>query len=271
MKNSNEHIRYRDLPDPIDRRDERELIRLSHLGNLVARNTLVKANIRFVIKMVRTSYRNYAKTIPLEDIVDEGVFGLIRAIKEFDLSKKEKLISYAVWWIRAYIERGLTILIPQNLKLALYKSKKKAHLEGDKIDEKMEKIRSMAEIIDLNHSVGGEDIFPISSGVPEQEDSLDKRKVKELIDSLLDNLSENERIIVKKYFGLNEYEFPCKLEDICATIPLTRERLRQMKENAVNKLKKIANKKGYFRELKHNGYYSTQHRNSYSGFQVLDE
>ena len=90
---------------PIDRKDEHLLFKLCREGNRAAREKLVSANMRFVLK-VALQYRGCP--IPLPDLVSEGAMGLIRAIESFDHSRGLKFISYAVWWIKAYITRAIT-------------------------------------------------------------------------------------------------------------------------------------------------------------------
>jgi RNA polymerase primary sigma factor len=249
---------------------EAELIKQYRFGDKNALNTVARANLRFVISVAK---KYQQQGLSLEDLINEGNLGLIKAIQRFDETKGFKFISYAVWWIRQSIMQALAenarmVRIPSN-KLN-YQSK--VHSAVLKFLQENEREPDMNEISDLLHLNSQEmEIIrtnplrhlsisePLSSGefsddnicmedllhadrdfIPENIFN-EKEKHKELY-AVIDRLSEREQIILKAYFGIGGNS-PMKLEDIGERCGLTRERVRQIKENALQRLRSESNKK----------------------------
>ena len=260
MKRSDQLI-YDKLPNPVTKTEERELIRLAQSGDLVARNKLVKANIRFVMNVVKT-YKNYWSKVPPGDLVNDGAMGLIKAVYKFDLNKDLKFITYAVWWIRAYIEKCLysnetTVMVGQNIKRNFKKAQKKAYEDGTEITAKMQEIKSLSELVELDDVENDFSGVCLTDGVFTQESTLNHSQLKNVINEMLKDLHYQDRLIVIKYFGLNKNDRPHTLREIGDLLPISHERIRQLKDEAVIKLKKIAKEKGYFKDLKLNLFSSS--------------
>lgn len=242
---------------PIDRKDEHRLFQLCREGNRAAREKLVSANMRFVLK-VALQYRGCP--IPLPDLVSEGAMGLIRAIESFDHSRGLKFISYAVWWIRQSIQKALfeqvgAVRIPPN-KLALVNRFKRALLQNGGNYEKTVSLpefeaheREIAEIMEkiadmsLNAPIGGEgdgrdpvttllDVLGTDGG---QEADAEKAELSRSLDAVLGQMSEREEKVLRMYYGIN-YAREFTLDEIGRELKLTRERVRQIKNRSLRKL-----------------------------------
>jgi len=258
----------------ISTEEEVELAEKSRQGDREARDSLVKANLRFVISVAK-QYQNQGLT--LEDLINEGNIGLIKAAERFDERKGFKFISYAVWWIRQTILQSLTenakkIRIPLNKLGDINKLKKTAAL----LEQMNQREPTLEEVcdalnekyIDKNYTIEYvKDLSKIELGVlsldatlTEGEDGgslldvlydkngqktdelLKKEDVIKGVNKILSRLTEREKIVLKHYFGLNDYE-QMTLNGISNVLDLTRERVRQIKENALKKLKARLNYK----------------------------
>ena len=200
---------------------------------------LVEGNLRFVITVAK-QYQNQG--LPLSDLINEGNFGLLKAIRNFDWSKNLRFISYAVWWVRQSILQSLndnarTIRLPVNVVQDLYKAKKEIELSGGKLSDKFQNLPSIIDL-DMNINDEGDTLIDVikndNADMPDEVfNSQDVLKLKLI--SLLDILDEREKIIIEDYFGLTG---TCRtLEDIGTDFNLTKERVRQIKEKALRKLR----------------------------------
>jgi RNA polymerase primary sigma factor len=232
-------------------------------GDRAALETLVKANLRFVVSVSR----NYqGQGLPLCDLVNEGNIGLIRAARRFDEKKNFKFISYAVWWVRQAILQALAqqsriITLPLNRVGAIHRvGKTKARLE-----QKLRRQPNIEEIAgELNIARGdvceclrignrhvsldaplqaGEDarlVDLLQYGDQESPDAgLMQVSLRDEVSRTLGTLNERERAVVQLYFGIGE-EAAHTLDDIGRRLRLTRERVRQIKEKAIRRLKHVA-------------------------------
>jgi RNA polymerase primary sigma factor len=200
---------------------------------------LVEGNLRFVIT-VSKQYQNQGLDFP--DLIAEGNYGLMKAIDNFDWSKKLRFISYAVWWIRQSIlqslnENARTIRLPVNVVQELHKTKKELEKAGVALPDKMV---SLPYTINLDNPLNEEGDTLLDILVNPNADSADKNlstddTLKEKLLSMLDVLDEREKVIIEDYFGLSGSTRT--LEDIGSDFDLTKERVRQIKEKALRKLR----------------------------------
>ncbi len=239
---------------------EVELAKRIKTGDRVALEMLIKGNLRFVVS-VSKQYQNQGLSLP--DLINEGNLGLIKAAERFDETRGFKFISYAVWWIRqsilqALAEQARIVRLPLNKIGSLNKINKafnKLEQEFQReptIDEIAALMESKPEIIEdaLNYSN-----IHISLDAPlrdeeatnlydlmlndeslDPEEELMNVSLRKEIERSLSTLAEREAEILRHYFGLNGNQ-PFTLEEIGEEFGLTRERVRQIKEKAIKKLK----------------------------------
>lgn len=205
---------------------------------------LVVGNLRFVISVAKM-YQNQG--LDIMDLISEGNIGLIKAAEKFDPSSGLKFISYAVWWVKQSImaslnENARTIRIPSNLVQEAYKKKKKE----DNDDEVSESEDTFSVSNNLPYCVGlfseinedGDTLIDVipnkNSESPEQILNTDD-EIKKKVQMMLSVLDERERIIIIKYFGLTGSE--SNLEDLGEEFGCTKERIRQLKDKAIKKLR----------------------------------
>ena len=239
--------------------EEIELARKIKKGDVKALEKLTKANLRFVVSVAK-QYQNQGLSLP--DLINEGNLGLIKAAKKYDETRGFKSISYAVWWIRQSImqaisEQSRIVRVPINQMGVIHKMRKvvqqfeqeyqrlpsideiaeQIDLPKEKIVEIMSMITkkiSMDATISTNDDGNLLDVLPNKNSPSADEDLLEEGLKKE-IERLLVSLSEREQIILRGYFGINQREM--SLEEIGEQTGLTRERVRQLKEKAIKRLR----------------------------------
>lgn len=200
---------------------------------------MLEGNLRFVITVAK-QYQNQG--IDLSDLIAEGNFGLMKAIKNFDWTKNNRFISYAVWWIKQSIlqslnENSRTIRLPVNVVQDMYKEKK----ENEKSNKELsDKFANLPKIIDLDMHINEDgdtliDIIKNDNVTSPDEVFSTKDILKEKMLKIMGVLDERERIIVEDYYGITGS--PRTLEDIGSDFRLTKERVRQIKEKALRKLR----------------------------------
>jgi len=200
---------------------------------------LLEGNLRFVITVAK-QYQNQG--LELSDLVAEGNVGLLKAIQNFDWTKKLRFISYAVWWIRQSIlqslnEHARTIRLPVNVVQELFKEKKAIDRNGGELSDKFANLPS---IVNLNKEINDEgdtllDMISDQNTIMPDEVFNSKDVLKEKLNGIMSVLDERERAIVEDYFGLSGQTRT--LEDIGNDFNLTKERVRQIKEKALRKLR----------------------------------
>ena len=247
----------------ITREEEAALARRIREDDQEALDTLVRSNLRFVVSVAK-KYQNQG--VSLSDLINEGNLGLIRAAHKFDETKGIKFISYAVWWIRqailqALAEQSRIVRVPLNRAGALHRIGKRANAllqelgreathaeiaEGMELTEE-EVARTMA-ISQAHVSLDapmtpGEDnrlldyLADTEHATPEEE-TIELALV-ESVHAALGGLKEREAKILRLYFGLDGAE-PMTLEQIGAVLNITRERVRQIKEKALSRLRHVS-------------------------------
>lgn len=229
---------------PIDRKDEQELFRLCRRGNKTARAKLVQANMRFVLK-VALQYRGCP--IPLPDLVSEGAMGLIRAIESFDHSRGLKFISYAVWWIKAYItrainEQGSLIRLPANQHLRVRKALKEKS-RGQELEDDIRELIQLGEsgisfeapLKSDGKTTYSEVLADSRAANPESETEV--QSVEALAKEMLSELPEREALVLKGLFGIN-HEAPQTLREVGEVLNVSHERVRQLRDQALGRIRK---------------------------------
>ncbi len=246
--------------------EEVELARKIKNGDRLALETLIKANLRFVVSVAK-QYQNQGLTLP--DLINEGNLGLIKAAQRFDETRGFKFISYAVWWIRQSIlqslaEQARIVRLPLN-KIGSINKVNKVFSE---LEQKFEREPTVQEIADAM-DIAPEDIkesmlssgrhvsmdAPMTPGeegnmydvllsmdTPSPDKSLLNDSLRKEIERALSTLTFRESNVLKLYFGLGGKQ-PCTLEEIGEELNLTRERVRQIKEKAIKRLKHITRSK----------------------------
>ena len=224
---------------------EKELAGMMKSGTLTdaqkekVHKELLEGNLRFVITVAK-QYQNQGLDFP--DLIAEGNFGLMKAIKNFDWNKDLRFISYAVWWVKQSILQSLndnarTIRLPVNVVQDLHRAKKAIESNGGDLDAKFQGLPSMIYLdIDINEE--GDTLFDIiknkDADMPDEVFNS-KDLLKSKLIGLLNSLDDREKVIIEDYFGISGS--PRTLEDIGGDFSLTKERVRQIKEKALRKLR----------------------------------
>tara|TARA_R100001143_G_scaffold58746_1_gene56808 strand:+ start:13880 stop:14734 length:855 start_codon:yes stop_codon:yes gene_type:complete len=240
--------------------DEVRLAKEIQKGSQRALEELTKANLRFVVSVAK-QYQNQG--LSLGDLINEGNLGLIKAAKRFDETRGFKFISYAVWWIRqsilqALAEQSRIVRLPLNRVGALNKIGK----ELSKLEQEYERVPSAAELAESLEMTVGEvaDTLKISGRhlsmdapfaqgednrlldvleneeIPDPDNELMGESLKVEIERALSKLTKREAEVIRLYFGIGR-EHSLTLEEIGERFDLTRERVRQIKEKALRKLR----------------------------------
>ena len=246
--------------------EEVELAQKIKAGDERALDKLTKANLRFVVS-VSKQYQNQGLTLP--DLINEGKLGLIKAAKRFDETRGFKFISYAVWWIRqsilqALAEQSRIVRLPLN-KIGSINKINKAYAVLEQKFERPPTPEEISELVELSITevkqslkntgrhismdaplIEGEDssLYDVmgSEDSPNPDADLMLESLREEIRRALDTLTPREADVVSSYFGLNG-GYAMTLEEIGEKFDLTRERVRQIKEKAVRRLKQTSRSK----------------------------
>lgn len=231
--------------------EEVELAKEIQKGNSKALDTLVTSNLRFVISIAK-QYQNQG--MALSDLIAEGNFGLIKAAQKFDHTKGFRFISYAVWWIKQSIIQSLndnarTVRLPVNVTNNISKLKKDISSfeqengrkpSDNEIDMSVLNQPYCTSLNEVINEDGDEMIDVIQDNTFGSTDDLVVKKsefLKSELDKALSTLSDREKTIIELYFGINGT--PLTLEEIGSddNFDLTKERVRQIKEKAIRKLR----------------------------------
>jgi len=241
--------------------DEVKLARLIKQGDQKALDRLTKANLRFVVSVAK-QYQNQGLSLP--DLINEGNLGLIKAAQRFDETRGFKFISYAVWWIRqsilqALAEQARIVRLPLN-KVGLTNRVQKAYSQLEQEFEREPSAEELAEVLQMDIeevsatlSISTRHVSvdtPLSEG--EENTLLDvlentntertdievdhRESLKMEIDRSMKALTERQKEVICYFFGIG-VEHPMSLEDIGEKFNLTRERVRQIKDKAITKLR----------------------------------
>jgi RNA polymerase sigma-32 factor len=258
----------------ISREEEYELaIRYKKYGDLEAARKLITSNLKFVVRIANT-YKNYGLN-PM-DLIQEGNIGLMHAVKGFDPTKGYRLISYAVWWIRAYIQ-NFVIKSWSLVKIGTNQAQRKLFYKLRSTKQKMDyteeilspdEYKNLAEelgvsdeaVVEMDQRIGTKDLSLdaeltannesthldfLVDDLTNQEDLISKNEEEENLrsglDIAMDSLKDRERYIIKSRI-LSEN--PLTLEELGSELNISRERVRQIESSALQKIKTILEKKG---------------------------
>ena len=244
----------------LTREEEQNYARRAADGDKVAKNKLIKANLRFVVNVAK-KYQNQG--LPLADLISEGNIGLMNAIERFDVSKGYHFISYAVWWIRqailkAICEKSRMIRLPLNRanELVQIEKMRKELQSGARGDPEINEIAKaldmreehVADLINISRDMVSLDTpiydekdssilsdFVEDKGQKAPEESVIDRSLREDINLVLNTLSGKEADIIQYRFGLNGKR-PMSLKEIGNRYKLTKERIRQIEKKALKRL-----------------------------------
>jgi RNA polymerase primary sigma factor len=245
----------------LTRKEEDKYARQARDGSPIAKEKLIRANLRFVVNVAK-KYQNQG--LPLPDLISEGNIGLMNAIEKFDINRGYHFISYAVWWIRqailkAICEKSRMIRLPLNRANELVQIEKaRKELQNVKgsepdveevarfLDMQKEHVQSLLNISrdlvsletpvfsERDSTVLGE--FVEDSDYRAPDDTIIEKSLKEEINLVLGTLTKKEADIIKFRFGLNG-TIPLSLKEVGDKFKLTKERIRQIEKKAIKRLK----------------------------------
>ena len=249
----------------ISHEEEYELAVKAKNGDKAARDRILRANLRFVVSVAK-KFRGQG--LPLSDLINEGNIGLITALDKFEPEKGYHFISYAVWWIRQSImkaisEKGRTVRLPLNRSnelMQIQKAQRALMHEKETADPSAEDIAEAtgldAKLVNDLLTVSG-DIISFDSPVKKGEESdstfgdfiedeskgpeerVMETSLEDAVASLLDTLSNKEKDIIERRFGLNGRK-PMSLKEIGEVYGLTKERIRQIEKRALERLRTVS-------------------------------
>lgn len=250
LKNKVQHI------EPLSIDEEKELFHLISQGNKKARDKLVEANMKFVISVAKEySYANLSTS----DLVAEGTIGLIRAIQSFDYTRGLKFITYAVWWIRAFItravnEQGSLVRLPANQQLKLRQSLRK-NKSGETLTEEIKMLQQIADgNISLDKNLLNEDSVQLNEILSDPTEETpqamhEKENLHLFLNKLFRKLPPRENDVLRRLYGTSQSkDISQNIREINETMGLSRERIRQLRDQGIKRIT----------QLNDDGHYNTE-------------
>ncbi len=254
--------------EPLSTKEEFDIAVKIKKGDKKSLDKLVKSNLRFVVSVAR-NYQNQGMN--LVDLINEGNLGLIKAASRFDEKKNFKFISYAVWWIRQAILQGLAdhsriVKVPLNRVATIHKVGK-ARISLEQKLKRMPNTNEVAKELDISEEdvsralkIGSSHASldaPLTDGstgtlidlmdddrIERPDEYAERKSLNKEIEHILISLSAREREVIQLYFGIEE-DTSYTLEEIGLRMGITRERVRQIKDAALKKLKRSNKAKSY--------------------------
>lgn len=208
---------YKDIKkcNPISRDEEKTLMKRAKKNDIEARNKIFTSNLKFVFDVAR-KYRGCGVALP--DLISEGNMGLMKAIDKFDEDRDVKFISYAVWWIK------------QSIIDFIKKTQNKNKIEVDNNELNESKYDSCTE------SEYDDDIISLEQGEYEDDYADDDSSNMEMLSDAMSVLDDRELSIIKAYFGIDQKK-EMNLDEIGSSLKISSERVRQIKKNAIRKMR----------------------------------
>lgn len=252
--------------------EERELSRQVVKGDFAARQKMIEHNLRLVVNIAK-HYINRGMT--LLDLIEEGNIGLMHALEKFDPERGFRFSTYATWWIRQSIERAImnqsrTIRLPVHVikELNVYLRAQRhleatlghdpsiediAHLLGKDVEDVRRVMGLNERVASLDAPLDIDPMLTIGESIPDDqhdgpESTLQNAEVERYVREWMKQLNEKQRMVIERRYGLNDYEI-CTLEDLAASLGLTRERVRQIQIEALDQLRRILRRYGVTREV----------------------
>jgi RNA polymerase nonessential primary-like sigma factor len=252
--------------------EELELARRVKQGDFKARQKMIESNLRLVVNIAK-HYMN--RGMALLDLIEEGNLGLMHALEKFDPERGFRFSTYATWWIRQNIERAImnqsrTIRLPVHVikELNIY-LRAIRQLEGQKesepsaedvarlLDKPVEDVRHILSLNERTASLDAPlDIDPalsIGEAIPDEQTLmpdmlLQNAEIDEFVHQWLEQLTDKQRGVIERRFGLNGLE-ACTLEQVAASLNITRERVRQIQMEALQSLRRILKRSGVSKDI----------------------
>lgn len=252
--------------------EERLLARKVVEGDFQARQKMIEHNLRLVVNIAK-HYINRGMT--LLDLIEEGNIGLMHALEKFDPERGFRFSTYATWWIRQSIERSImnqsrTIRLPVHVikELNVYLRAQRhleahlgrepsvedvAHLVGKNVEDVRRVMGLNERVASLDAPLDIDPMLSIGESIPdEQHDgpelTLQNAEIERYVREWLRQLNEKQRLVIERRYGLSGYEV-CTLEDLAASLSLTRERVRQIQIEALEQLRRILRRYGVSRDV----------------------